>query len=90
VESQTAGTAGNHPSRKATFDNYEVEHEIFCHRQAYNAFECPAEFKEYGQGKDHLLPLRDITERKEIESRLEKTRKELALLKKPQMKSVNC
>ena len=67
--------------QKATFDNYEVEHDfatIGRHVMLLNARQI-----ERGMGKERiiLLAIEDITERKEIESGLEKTRKELELIK---------
>jgi two-component system CheB/CheR fusion protein len=67
--------------QKATFDNYEVEHDfatIGRHVMLLNARQI-----ERGMGKERiiLLAIEDITERKEIESGLEKTRKELEVIK---------
>jgi PAS domain S-box-containing protein len=68
--------------QKATFDNYEVEHEfagVGKRIMLLNARQI-----ERGMGKERiiLLAIEDITERKEIEAGLEKTRKELAVIKK--------
>ena len=68
--------------QKATFDNYEVEHDfagIGRRTMLLNARQI-----ERGSGKERiiLLAIEDITERKEIEAGLEKTRKELAVIKK--------
>jgi two-component system CheB/CheR fusion protein len=68
--------------QKTTFDNYEVEHNfatIGRRTMLLNARQI-----ERGLGKERiiLLAIEDITERKEIESGLEKTRKELEVIKK--------
>jgi PAS domain S-box-containing protein len=65
---------------KATFDNYEVEHDfatIGRRTMLLNARQIQRVL-----GKVILLAIEDITERKEIEVGLEKTRKELAVIKK--------
>jgi two-component system, cell cycle sensor histidine kinase PleC len=66
---------------KATFDNYEVEHEfatIGRRTMLLNARQI-----QRVSGKEHiiLLAIEDITERKEVEAGSEKTRKELAIIK---------
>ena len=68
--------------QKASFDNYEVEHDfatIGRRTMLLNARQI-----ERGMGKERiiLLAIEDITERREIEDGLEKTRKELAIIKK--------
>ena len=68
--------------QKTTFDNYEVEHDfttIGRRTMLLNARQI-----QRGLGKERiiLLAIEDITERKEIEAGLEKTRKELAVIKK--------
>ena len=68
--------------QKATFDNYEVEHDfadIGRRIMLLNARQI-----QRGSGKERiiLLAIEDITERKEIEAGLEKTRKELEVIKK--------
>jgi two-component system cell cycle sensor histidine kinase PleC len=68
--------------QKTTFNNYEVEHDfagIGRRIMLLNARQI-----ERGLGKERiiLLAIEDITERKEIEDGLEKTRKELAVIKK--------
>ena len=68
--------------QKATFDNYEVEHdfaEIGRRVMLLNARQIQ---QALGKERIILLAIEDITERKDIESGLEKTRKELAILKK--------
>ncbi|AKG53521.1 sensory transduction histidine kinase [Dehalogenimonas sp. WBC-2] len=67
---------------KTTFDNYEVEHNfatIGRRTMLLNARQI-----ERGMGKERtiLLAIEDVTERKEIEAGLEKTRKELEVIKK--------
>src|ERR1035437_2665082 len=67
---------------KATFDNYEVEHDfstIGKHIMLLNA----RQIERTSKTKELiiLLAIEDITERKEIESGLEKTRKELVVIK---------
>ena len=67
---------------KTTFNNYEVEHDfttIGKRTMLLNARQI-----ERGMGKERiiLLAIEDITERKEIEAGLEKTRKELVIIKK--------
>jgi PAS domain S-box-containing protein len=67
--------------QKASFDNYEVEHDFVTigrRTMLLNARQI-----ERGLGKERiiLLAIEDITERKEIEAGLEKTRKELVVIK---------
>ena len=67
---------------KTAFDNYEVEHDfatIGRRTMLLNARQI-----ERGMGKERiiLLAIEDITERKEIEAGLERTRKELEVIKK--------
>ncbi len=68
--------------QKATFDNYEVEH-VFS-TIGRRVMLLNARQIERGMGKERiiLLAIEDITERKEIEAGLEKTRKELEVIKK--------
>jgi two-component system CheB/CheR fusion protein len=68
--------------KKAAFDNYEVEH-IFT-TIGRRVMLLNARQIERGMGKERiiLLAIEDITERKEIEAGLEKTRKELEVIKK--------
>jgi len=68
--------------QRTSFDNYEVEHEfadIGKRTMLLNARQI-----QQGQGKERsiLLAIEDITERKEIEAGLEKTRQELAVAKR--------
>ncbi len=68
--------------QKTSFDNYEVEHvfsNIGRRIMLLNARQI-----QRGPGKERiiLLAIEDITERKEIEAGLEKTRKELEIIKK--------
>jgi len=67
---------------KTTFDNYEVEHDfstIGKHIMLLNARQIE---RTLGKEKIILLAIEDITERKKIEDGLEKTRKELVVIKK--------
>jgi two-component system CheB/CheR fusion protein len=68
--------------QQASFDNYEVEH-VFS-TIGRRVMLLNARQIERGQGKERiiLLAIEDITERKEIEAGLEKTRKELEVIKK--------
>jgi two-component system CheB/CheR fusion protein len=68
--------------QKATFDNYEVEHDFATIGRRIMLLN--ARQIERGMGKERiiLLAIEDITERKEIEAGLEKTRKELVVIKK--------
>ena len=68
--------------QKTTFDNYEVEHDFATIGRRIMLLN--ARQIERGMGKERiiLLAIEDITERKEIEAGLEKTRKELEVIKK--------
>jgi len=68
--------------QKATFDNYVVEHDFSTIGRRIMLLN--ARQIERGMGKERiiLLAIEDITERKEIEDGLEKTRKELEVIKK--------
>ena len=68
--------------QKATFDNYEVEHDFATIGRRIMLLN--ARQIERGEGEERiiLLAIEDITERKQIEAGLEKTRKELAAIKK--------
>jgi len=68
--------------QKTTFDNYEVEHNFATIGRRIMLLN--ARQIERGMGKERiiLLAIEDITERKEIEAGLEKTRKELEVIKK--------
>jgi len=67
--------------QKTTFDNYEVEHDFAVIGRRIMLLN--ARQIERGMGKERiiLLAIEDITERKEIEAGLEKTRKELETTK---------
>jgi PAS domain S-box-containing protein len=67
---------------KATFDNYEVEHDFSTIGKRIMLLN--ARQIQRGSGKERiiLLAIEDITERKEIEAGLERTRKELEVIKK--------
>ncbi|MCX5678131.1 MAG: PAS domain-containing sensor histidine kinase [Candidatus Omnitrophica bacterium] len=67
--------------QKTTFDNYEVEHNFAAIGRRIMLLN--ARQIERGMGKERviLLAIEDITERKEIEAGLEKTRKELEVTK---------
>jgi two-component system CheB/CheR fusion protein len=67
--------------QKTAFDNYEVEHNfatIGRHVMLLNARQIE---RRTGKKRIILLAIEDITERKEIEAGLEKTRKELEVIK---------
>jgi two-component system, cell cycle sensor histidine kinase PleC len=68
--------------KKAAFDNYEVEHDFATIGRRIMLLN--ARQIQRGMGKERiiLLAIEDITERKEIEAGLEKTRKELEIIKK--------
>jgi PAS domain S-box-containing protein len=68
--------------QKASFDNFEVEHEFA--NIGRRVMLLNARQIQQGAGKERiiLLAIEDITERKEIETGLEKARKELAVIKK--------
>ncbi|MGI8908188.1 MAG: response regulator [Candidatus Sumerlaeaceae bacterium] len=67
--------------QKAAFDNYEVEHDFSVIGRRIMLLN--ARQIQRGSGKERiiLLAIEDITERKEIEAGLEKTRKELEVIK---------
>ena len=79
---QAAGTAGKHPSQKTTFDNYEVEHDFATIGRRIMLLNARQIRRGLGKERIILLAIEDITERKEIENGLEKTRKELEVIKK--------
>jgi two-component system CheB/CheR fusion protein len=68
--------------QKSSFDNYEVEHDFATIGRRIMLLN--ARQIQRGEGKERiiLLAIEDITARKEIEAGLEKTRKELAVIKK--------
>jgi PAS domain S-box-containing protein len=67
---------------KTTFDNYEVEHDFSTIGKRIMLLNARKIQRGYGKEQIILLAIEDITERKEIETGLEKTRKELAVIKK--------
>jgi PAS domain S-box-containing protein len=66
---------------KATFDNYEVEHDFATIGRRTMLLNARQIERVLGKERIILLAIEDITERKEIEAGLEKTRKELAVIK---------
>ncbi len=68
--------------QKATFDHYEVEHEFASIGRRIMLLNARQIQRVLGKERIILLAIEDITERKEIEAGLEKTRKELAVIKK--------
>ena len=83
--SQTAGTAGNILPKKATFDNYEVEHDFPTIGRRIMLLNARQIQRASGKERIILLAIEDITERKEIEYGLEKPEKNWSQLKNPQM-----
>src|SRR5674476_425113 len=69
-------------SEKTTFDNYEVEHDFSTIGKRIMLLNARKIQRALGEEKIILLAIEDITERKEIEAGLEKTRKELVVIKK--------
>ena len=67
---------------KTTFDNYEVEHDFSTIGKRIMLLNARQIERAFGQEKTILLAIEDITERKKIETGLEKTRKELVVIKK--------
>ncbi len=67
---------------KTTFDNYEVEHNFSTIGKRIMLLNARQIERAFGKEKIILLAIDDITERKKIEAGLEKTRKELAVIKK--------
>jgi PAS domain S-box-containing protein len=67
---------------KTTFDNYEVEHDFSTIGKRIMLLNARKIERVLGKEKIILLAIEDITERKKIENGLEKTRKELAVIKK--------
>jgi two-component system CheB/CheR fusion protein len=67
--------------RKATFDNYEVEHDFTTIGRRIMLLNARQIERVLGKERIILLAIEDITERKQIEAGLEKTRKELAAVK---------
>ena len=67
---------------KTSFDNYEVEHNFATIGRRVMLLNARQIERAMGKERIILLAIEDITERKEIEAGLEKTRKELAIIKK--------
>ena len=68
--------------QKATFDNYEVEHDFATIGRRIMLLNARQIQRVLGKERIILLAIEDITGRKEIEAGLEKTRKELEIIKK--------
>jgi PAS domain S-box-containing protein len=68
--------------QKTTFDNYEVEHNFTTIGRRIMLLNARQIQRVLGKERIILLSIEDITERKEIEAGLEKTRKELEVIKK--------
>ena len=68
--------------QKTTFDNYEVEHDFATIGRRIMLLNARQIERVMGKERIILLAIEDITERKEIEAGLEKTRKELEIIKK--------
>ncbi|MBU1196562.1 MAG: PAS domain-containing protein [Proteobacteria bacterium] len=66
---------------KTSFDNYEVEHDFATIGRRIMLLNARQIERAMGKERIILLAIEDITERKEIEAGLEKTRKELAIIK---------
>ncbi|MBI5726569.1 MAG: PAS domain-containing protein, partial [Ignavibacteriales bacterium] len=67
---------------KTTFDNYEVEHDFSTIGKRIMLLNARKILGSSGKEQIILLAIEDITQRKEIEAGLEKTRKELAVIKR--------
>ena len=68
--------------QQATFDNYEVEHDFAGIGRRIMLLNARQIKRASGKERIILLAIEDITERREIENGLEKTRKELVVIKK--------
>ncbi len=68
--------------QKTTFDNYEVEHDFSTIGRRIMLLNARQIERGTGNKRIILLAIEDITKRKEIEAGLEKTRKELVVIKK--------
>ena len=68
--------------QKATFDNYEVEHDFSTIGKRIMLLNARQIQRGSGKKRIILLAIEDITVRKDIETGLEKTRKDLAAIKK--------
>ena len=67
--------------QKTTFDNYEVEHDFATIGRRIMLLNARQIQRVLGKERIILLAIEDITERREIENGLEKTRKELEIVK---------
>jgi PAS domain S-box-containing protein len=67
--------------QKTSFDNYEVEHDFATIGKRIMLLNARQIHRVLGKERLILLAVMDITERREIESGLEKTRKELEIIK---------
>ncbi|MCA1765979.1 MAG: PAS domain-containing protein, partial [Desulfobulbaceae bacterium] len=67
---------------QTTFDDYEVEHDFAAIGRRVMLLNGRRIEREPGRERIILLAIEDITRRKDIENGLEKTRKELAVIKK--------
>jgi PAS domain S-box-containing protein len=67
--------------QKTTFDNYEVEHNFATIGKRIMLLNARQILRVMGKERIILLAIEDITERREIENGLEKTRKELEVIK---------
>ncbi len=68
--------------KKVSFDNYEVEHNFSTIGRRIMLLNARQIQRASGKERIILLAIEDITERREIENGLEKTRKELEVIKK--------
>jgi len=68
--------------QKTTFDNYDVEHNFSAIGRRIMLLNARQIQRVLGKERIILLAIEDITERREIEAGLEKTRKELEVIKK--------
>ncbi len=68
--------------QKTTFENYEVEHDFTTIGKRIMLLNARQIHRVLGKERIILLAIEDITERREIENGLEKTRKELESIKK--------
>jgi two-component system CheB/CheR fusion protein len=68
--------------QQTTFDNYEVEHDFTTIGRRIMLLNARQIQRASGKERIILLAIEDITERREIEAGLEKTRKELEIIKK--------
>ncbi len=68
--------------QKATFDNYEVEHDFADIGRRIMLLNARQIERASGKERIILLAIEDISKRREVEKGLEKTRKELAIIKR--------